>query len=89
MKTGHILEALFYATAIALVALVIGLNCLQGTAGLKLLGIFDCSYGLTSADFRVKAGGTAIFVLFLALLFGPVAAVLERPRRRMHSRNTA
>lgn len=88
MKSTHILEALFLPMVIALVVLVIGLNCLQGAAGLKLLGILACDYGLTSADFRVKAGAVAIFGLFLALIFGPILAVLQRPRGVRQSKSS-
>lgn len=89
MKSARILEASFTSTVIALVVLVLGLNCLQGVAGLKVLGIFECNYGLTSADFRVKAGATTAFVLFLAMIFGPVLAALERPRDVKHSKSSA
>ncbi len=78
--SARILAASIFAMAIALVGLVIGLNCMQGAAPLKLLGVLECKSGLTSSDFRVKAGATAVFVLFLALLFGPVVAALESPR---------
>jgi len=81
MKSAHIFEALFFSTVVALVVLVVGLNCLQGAAGLKLFGILQCDYGLTSTDPRVKIGATAIFVLFLVLLFGPILVVLRRPKR--------
>jgi hypothetical protein len=81
MKSTSILEAAFISTGIALVVLLVGLNCLQGSAGMKLFGILECNYGLTSADFRVKIGAAAVFVLFLALLFGPILAVLRRSRR--------
>ena len=81
MKSAHIFEALFFSTAVALVVLVVGLNCLQGAAGLKLFGILQCDYGLTSTDPRVKIGAAAIFVLFLVLLFDPILVVLGRPKR--------
>ena len=88
MKSAHILEALFFSTVVALVVLVVGLNCLQGAAGLKLFGILQCDYGLTSADPRVKVGATAILVLFLALLFGPIFVVLRRPGRIRRSKRS-
>lgn len=77
----RIFTALFFATAIALVVLVVGLSCMQGAAPSKLLGVLDCKSGLTSNDFRVKAGATAIFVFFLALLLGPVVAAFESPKK--------
>jgi membrane protein implicated in regulation of membrane protease activity len=80
MKSS-VVEAIFLAAGIVLVALVIGLDCLQGSAAGKLFGILECNYALTSADFPIKLGATAILALFLALLFGPVLAVLRRPDR--------
>lgn len=74
MKSGRILEYAFYGVAIAIAAFVVTLNCLQSTPG-----IFACNYGLTSADFRVKAGAATIFILFIALIFGPVLAVTQKP----------
>jgi uncharacterized membrane protein YhaH (DUF805 family) len=81
MKLTRILEASFFSIAIVLVFLVVGLSCLQGTAGLKLVGFLQCDYGLTSADLPVKVGGLAIFGLFLVLLFGPILAVFVRHGR--------
>jgi len=88
MKSSSILETAFMVTGIALVLLLVGLNCLQGSAGSKLFGILECDYGLTSADFRVKIGATAAFVLFLALLFGPILAVLRRSGRIRRSKRS-
>ncbi len=88
MKLTRILEASFFLTAIVLVILVVGLNCLQGAPGLKLIGFLECDYGLTSADLLVKVGATAIFVLFLVLLFGPILAFLGRLGHRRHSRRS-
>ena len=88
MKSSSILETAFMVTGIALVLLLVGLNCLQGSTGMKLFGILECDYGLTSADFRVKIGGTVVFVLFLALLFGPILAVLRRSGRNRRSKRS-
>jgi len=88
MKSSSVLETAFMVTGIALVLLLVGLNCLQGSAGSKLFGILECDYGLTSADFRVKIGATAAFVLFLALLFGPILAVLRRSGRIERSKRS-
>jgi len=55
---------------------------------LKLIGFLECDYGLTSADLLVKVGATAIFALFLVLLFGPILAVLGRLGHRRHSRRS-
>ena len=86
MKLSRILEASFFLTAIVLVILVVGLSCLEGATGLKLIGFLQCDYGLTSADVRVKVGATAVFVLLLALLFGPILAVLgRRPKHTKRS----
>ncbi len=46
-----------------------------------MFGLLQCNYQLTSNDSTVKAGGTAIFILFVGLLFGPVLAVLARPAK--------
>jgi membrane protein implicated in regulation of membrane protease activity len=78
MKSSSVVETAFLAASVVLVVLVIGLDCLQGSSAVKLFGVLACDYGLTSADLRVKLGGTAILALFLALLFGPVLAVLRR-----------
>lgn len=83
MKSKNLAWTIFLTLGIALVVLVVGLDCLQGSSIIKLFGrtILECNYGLTSTDFRVKMGATAIFALFLALLFGPIVAVLRRPER--------
>jgi chromate transport protein ChrA len=88
MKSSSMVEAIFLAASIALVALVIGLDCLQGSSAGKLFGILECDYALTSTDFPVKLGATAILALFLALLFGPVLAVLRRPDRTRQSKRS-
>ena len=75
----RILWALFFATVVTLVVLVVGLNCLQTAAPLRLFGFLDCGYGLTSSDFRVKVGATTAFVLFLVLVFSPIIAALGQP----------
>jgi len=73
----RIFEIAFIGSAIALVGLVGLLNCLQGT---PFLGGLKCTYTLTSSDFVIKLGATAVFLLFLALLLGPVLATLIQPR---------
>ena len=70
-------ERLFLASAAALFALVIALNCLQGT---PFIGGAACPYQLTSSSIIVKIGAAAIFVLFLGLLFGPILAAILHPR---------
>ena len=74
----RIYETLFIASAIVLVGLVLGLNCLQGT---PFIGGLKCSYALTSSDTIIKVGATAIFVLFLALLLGPILASILRAQK--------
>ncbi len=88
MTRAQIIEGLFFAIVIVLVGLILGLNCLQG-AGVKLLGLLECNYSFTSADFRVKVTATALLVLFIALIFGPILAVLRRPRGLRRSRRFA
>ncbi len=85
----RILWALFFATVIVLVVLVVGLNCLQTAAPLRLFGVLECSYGLTSSDFRVKVGATTAFVLFLVLVFSPIAAILGQPSLTRRSKDSA
>jgi hypothetical protein len=72
----HLYETAFIASAIVLVALVGMLNCLQGT---PFVGALKCSYGYTSGDLLVKVVATVIFLLFLGLLLGPVAATILQP----------
>ncbi len=74
----RIFWAIFFAIVIVLVLLVIGLDCLQGSASLRILGVLQCNYGLTSSDLRIRAGAATAFVLFLALVFGPIGAALIR-----------
>jgi hypothetical protein len=88
MKSKNLVWEIFLTLGIALVVLVVGLDCLQGSSGIKLFGILECNYGLTSTDFRVKIGATAIFALFLALLFGPIVAVLRRSKRTRRSKTS-
>jgi hypothetical protein len=88
MKLTRILEIAFFSTAIVLVILVVGLDCLQGTQSLKLIGFLECDYGLTSSDLRVKVGATAVLVLFLILLFGPILGVLGRLGHSSHSKRS-
>lgn len=81
----RVLWALFFATGIAilgivLIVLVVGLNCLQIVTPLKVFGVSVCDYGLTSSDFRVKAGGTTVLLLFLVLVFSPILATFGQPR---------
>lgn len=85
----RILWTLFFATVIVLVILVVGLNCLQTAVPLRLFGVLECNYGLTSSDVRVKAGGIATFLLFLVLVFSPIAAALGRPRVVRSSKGSA
>lgn len=85
----RILWASFFATVIVLVVLVVGLNCLQTPAPLRLFGFLECSYGFTSSDFRVKVGATTAFVLFLVLVFSPIAAALGQPSLTRRSKDSA
>ena len=71
-------DRLFIASAVILVALVISLNCLQGT---PFIGGAACSYQLTSSSFIVKVGAAAIFILFVGLLFGPIVAAILHPQK--------
>jgi hypothetical protein len=83
------MDILFYAIAIAIVILVVVLNCLQGAPGSRLFGfIQQCNYGLSSQDFQIKAGAITLFVLFLALLFGPVLGVIKSHGHIKGSRRT-
>jgi hypothetical protein len=66
----------FVTSAVVLVALVGVLNCLQGT---PFVGALKCDYNYTSGDFVVKGLATVVFLLFLGLLLGPIAATLLRP----------
>jgi uncharacterized membrane protein len=66
----------FITLAVALVALVGLVNCLQGT---PFVGALKCGYGYTSGDLILKAIATVIFLLFLGLLLGPVAVTILRP----------
>jgi hypothetical protein len=69
-------EIAFIASAVATVALVGLVNCLQGT---PFIGALKCDYGFPSGDFVVRAIATVIFLLFVGLLLGPVAATLLHP----------
>jgi hypothetical protein len=77
----RIFEIAFICLAIALVSLVGLLNCLQGT---PFLGGLKCSYALTSNDLVIKLGATAVFLLFVALLLGPILATLIQPHLNKH-----
>lgn len=72
-------ELAFIGSAVVLVALVGVVNCLQGT---PFVGALKCDYGYTSGDFAVKAIATVIFLVFVVLLLGPIAATLLRPVRK-------
>jgi hypothetical protein len=74
----RLFEILFIALAILLVALVGVLNCLQGT---PFMGGSRCSYSYISSDLLVKVIATVVFLLFLGLLLGPVAATIIQPMR--------
>ncbi len=70
----------FIASAVALVALVGVVNCLQGT---PFVGALKCNYAYTSGDLIVKILGTAILLVFLGLLLGPVVAtILHVPQKK-------
>lgn len=71
-------EVVFIALAIVLVALVGVLNCLQGT---PFMGGSKCNYSYTSSDSLIKVIATVVFILFLGLLLGPVAATIIQPLR--------
>jgi hypothetical protein len=77
----RLFEIGFVGSAIVLVGLVGLLNCLQGT---PFLGGLKCNYALTSSDLVIKLGATAVFLLFLALLLGPVLATLIQPHLNKH-----
>lgn len=76
--TRRLFEVVFIALAIALVALVGVLNCLQGT---PFVGGSKCDYSYTSGDLLVKVIATVVFLLFLGLVLGPVAATIIQPMR--------
>jgi uncharacterized membrane protein YhaH (DUF805 family) len=78
MSRRRLFEILFIAIAIVLVALIGFLNCLQGTI---FVGGLRCNYGYTSGDLIVKMLGTIVFVLFLGLILGPIAATVIQPLR--------
>jgi hypothetical protein len=67
----RLFETVFIALAVLLVILVGLLNCLQGT---PFLGGSRCNLDYTSSDFLIKAIATGVFLLFVALILGPVAA---------------
>lgn len=74
----RLFEVVFIALAIVLVALVGVLNCLQGT---PFMGGSKCNYSYTSSDSLIKVIATVVFILFLGLLLGPVAATIIQPLR--------
>lgn len=78
MIRQRLFEIGFIISAVALVALVGAVNCLQGT---PFVGALKCGYSFTSADLVVKIIATAIFLLFTALLLGPIALTLIQPNR--------
>jgi len=80
----RIFDILFVGSALLLVVLVVWLNCIQGT---PLPGGLKCYSAATSGDLVVKILGTIVFVLFLALLGGPIAAALYHPQRTTQSNN--
>jgi hypothetical protein len=71
-------EIVFIASAIVLIALLGMLNCLQGT---PFIGGLKCNYTYTSADLVVKLFATVVFLIFVGLLLGPVAATMIQPIR--------
>ena len=81
----RIFEIAFICSAIALVGLVGLLNCLQGT---PFLGGLKCNYTLTSNDLVIKLGASAVFLLFIALLLGPVLATIVQPRVNKHQKRS-
>ena len=72
----HLYEIAFMAAAVLLVALVGAVNCLQGT---PFIASMKCNYSYTSGDFAVKAIASVIFLLFVGLIFGPIAAAVLHP----------
>ena len=88
MKQIQLIEVALFSMTFAIVALMLGLNCLQGVAGIKMLGILGCGYGLTSDDSYVKIGGTVLFVLFLGLLSAPILAVMKKSLSGRNSKDS-
>jgi len=74
----RIYDITFMILAVALVALVGMINCLQGT---PFVGALKCNFTYTSGDLIVKATATVILLLFIGLLLGPVAAAIVHPTR--------
>ena len=74
----RIYDITFMILAVALVALVGMINCLQGT---PFVGALKCNFTYTSGDLIVKATATVILLLFIGLLLGPVAAAIVHPAR--------
>lgn len=72
----HLYEIAFLAASVLLVALVGAVNCLQGT---PFIASMKCNYSYTSGDFAVKAIASFIFLLFVGLIVGPVAAAVLHP----------
>lgn len=83
MTRQQLFETGFIISAVILVALVGAVNCLQGT---PFVGALKCNYGYTSADLVVKVIATVIFLLFTALLLGPVALTFIQPSRAKRSK---
>jgi hypothetical protein len=78
-------EITFIGSAVALVALVGIVNCLQGT---PFIGAMKCSYTFTSADLIVKILATIIFLLLVGLLLGPIAITLIHPPAKKEQKTT-
>jgi len=74
----RIYDITFMILAVALVALVGMVNCLQGT---PFVGALKCNFTYASGDLIVKATATVILLLFIGLLLGPVAAAIVHPTR--------
>jgi len=78
-------ETTFIISAVGLVVLAGIVNCLQGT---PFVAALKCSYSYTSSDLVVKIIATIIFLLFLGLLLGPIAATLiHLPPKKERNRN--
>lgn len=71
---------MFFAVVIILVLLVVGLAWLQCAPPQRMFAILPCNYGLTSSDFVIKAGATTAFLLFIAMIFGPIVASMKRAK---------
>jgi hypothetical protein len=74
----RVFEVAFIGSAVVLVALVGVLNCLQGT---PFMGGSKCGYSYTSTNLLIQVIATVVFLLFLGLILGPIAATIIRPMR--------